>query len=196
MAGIDNIVNQILQEAAQKAEGLIAQGQEKAGEIAKQAQAEADKLKETSLQAARKGVKDLEERAKSQSALRRRQALLGAKQEIIDEIIDKAYKKLETQDDAEYFSMVAALAEKAARSGDGEICFNSEDLERIPADFAAKLDKIAAAKGGSLKISKSPAKIRSGFILSYGGIEENCTLDAIFAEKKEALRDLVNSILW
>lgn len=196
MAGIDNIVNQILQEAAQKAEGLIAQGQEKAGEIAKQAQAEADKLKETSLQAARKGVKDLEERAKSQSALRRRQALLGAKQEIIDEIIDKAYKKLETQDDAEYFSMVAALAEKAARSGDGEICFNSEDLERIPADFAAKLDKIAAAKGGSLKISKTPAKIRSGFILSYGGIEENCTLDAIFAEKKEALRDLVNSILW
>ena len=196
MAGIDNIVNQILQEAAQKAEGLIAQGQEKAGEIAKQAQAEADKLKETSLQAARKRVKDLEERAKSQSALRRRQALLGAKQEIIDEIIDKAYKKLETQDDAEYFSMVAALAEKAARSGDGEICFNSEDLERIPADFAAKLDKIAAAKGGSLKISKSPAKIRSGFILSYGGIEENCTLDAIFAEKKEALRDLVNSILW
>ena len=196
MAGIDNLVNQILQEATQKADDLIAQGKEKADEIARQAAAESEKLSQASMQAAQKGVKDLAERAKSQSALRRRQALLATKQEIIDEIIDKAYKKLETQDDAEYFSMIAALAEKAARSGDGEICFNREDMERIPADFAAKIEKIAAAKGGSLKISSVPAKIRSGFILSYGGIEENCTLDSIFAEKKDALRDLVNSILW
>lgn len=196
MAGIDNLVNQILQEATQKADDLIAQGKEKADEIARQAAAESEKLSQASMQAAQKGVKDLAERAKSQSALRRRQALLATKQEIIDEIIDKAYKKLETQDDAEYFSMIAALAEKAARPGDGEICFNREDMERIPADFAAKIEKIAAAKGGSLKISSVPAKIRSGFILSYGGIEENCTLDSIFAEKKDALRDLVNSILW
>ena len=196
MAGIDNLVNQILQEATQKADDLIAQGKEKAAEIARQAAAESEKLSQASMQAAQKGVKDLAERAKSQSALRRRQALLATKQEIIDEIIDKAYKKLETQDDAEYFSMIATLAEKAARPGDGEICFNREDMERIPADFAAKIEKIAAAKGGSLKISSVPAKIRSGFILSYGGIEENCTLDSIFAEKKDALRDLVNSILW
>ena len=196
MAGIDNLVNQILQEATQKADDLIAQGKEKADEIARQAAAESEKLSQASMQAAQKGVKDLAERAKSQSALRRRQALLATKQEIIDEIIDKAYKKLETQDDAEYFSMIATLAEKAARPGDGEICFNREDMERIPADFAAKIEKIAAAKGGSLKISSVPAKIRSGFILSYGGIEENCTLDSIFAEKKDALRDLVNSILW
>ena len=47
-----------------------------------------------------------------------------------------------------------------------------------------------------MKGSEDPGRIKSGFILSYGGIEENCSLDAIFAEKAETLRDLANSILW
>ena len=196
MAGVDNILKEILQEAQTKADGLLSEAKSKADEIL-QSSAQADeKMAEDSRRAALKGAADLEERAKSQSALRIRQAVLKTKQDIIDEVIDQAYTKLSTQGDAEYFGMAEKLLEKAVRPGDGEICFNAEDLKRVPASFKKNIEKIAAEKGGTLKIGETPVKIRNGFILAYGGIEENCSLDAIFSEKKEKLRDLVNSILW
>ena len=196
MAGVDNIVNEILQQGQAKADELIAEARAKADEIL-QKSAEADeKMKLSSEQNTQRRVKDLAERAKSQSSLQKRQTVLKARQEIIDGVIEKAYLKLSTQGDEDYFSMAEKLVEKTARAGDGIICFNAEDLKRVPADFAQRIEKIARSKGGTLKISDKGAKIRSGFILSYGGIEENCTLDSIFTEKRDELRDLVNSILW
>ena len=44
--------------------------------------------------------------------------------------------------------------------------------------------KLTKKNGGSLKISKEGRNIENGFILAYGGIEENCTLRAMFDAKK------------
>ncbi len=38
--------------------------------------------------------------------------------------------------------------------------------------------------------------IDNGFILAYGGIEENCSIEAMFAEKRDELRDQVRKILF
>ena len=57
-------------------------------------------------------------------------------------------------------------------------------------------DAAAKALGGSLKLSKDPAPVKNGFILKYGGIEENCSLDALFASRTDALVDKVNAALW
>ena len=35
-----------------------------------------------------------------------------------------------------------------------------------------------------------------GFLLVYGGIEENCTISAVFASKREELSDQVNRLLF
>ena len=111
-------------------------------------------------------------------------------------MIHKAYMKLQTQDTGDYFSMVKKLVEKKARAGEGQICFNETDLKAVTPQLKEELAQIAKKAGGTLKVSEDPVRIKSGFILSYGGIEENCSLDAIFAEKAETLRDLANSILW
>ena len=196
MAGIDNIVKEILQEAEAAAQGILDEAQEKAKQLMKEAAASDEKAAAAQRQKAEKAVSDLAQRAVSQSALRKRQAVLKARQEIIDEVIHKAYMKLSTQDTDAYFSMVRKLVEKHVRAGDGLICFSETDLKAVPAGFEDEISKIAKAAGGTLKVSDTPVKIRSGFILSYGGIEENCSLDAIFAEKADALRDRANAILW
>ena len=54
----------------------------------------------------------------------------------------------------------------------------------------------AAEKGGSLVLSKEQKAIEDGFILVYGGIEENCTLKALLDAKKDELQDKVNEILF
>ena len=196
MAGIDTIVHEILQEAQTKADELMKEAQDQAGSIQQEAAAADEKAAAGIRQEADRTAADLAQRARSQVDLRKRQAILKAKQAVIDGVIEKAYLQLAAQGDEPYFAMILKLVQKNVRAGDGLVCFNSADLKRIPAGFEASLAALASKAGGTLKVSPDPVKIRSGCIVSYGGIEENCSLDALFAEKRETLRDLANSVLW
>ena len=57
-------------------------------------------------------------------------------------------------------------------------------------------ERTAKEKGGSLTLGKEPGKIEDGFLLVYGGVEENCTLKALMDAKKDSLQDKVNEILF
>ena len=57
--------------------------------------------------------------------------------------------------------------------------------------------KEAAEKNGvRLTVSDKPAAIKNGFILNYGGVEENCTIDALFDQSRDDLLDKVKEILF
>ena len=58
------------------------------------------------------------------------------------------------------------------------------------------MNDVATRNGGTLSISDEKAPIIGGFILRYGNIEINSSLDAIFEENKEVLTDTVKGILW
>ena len=196
MAGIDNITNGILQEAKAKADELIREAREKAeaaeSEAREEAKAEAEKI-------AGKAAKDAEnyaERIASQAAMQKRQAILGAKQSVIENMIKAAYEKLSGQETGEYFSMIAKLLAGKITSGAGELLFSGKDLARLPEGFRDLVKKLAAEKGGSLTIGEESADIENGFILRYGGVDENCSLSSLFAEKKDMLQDLVSRTLW
>ncbi len=196
MIGIDNLTDQILKEAQQKAEAILADANEKAAKVEAQAVEKGKKEAEKIAAAAEADVRDAAGRTESQAGLRRRQALLNAKQEIIAAAISKAYEKLMGQDDKAYFAMIEKMLAKAAGKEDGEILFNAKDLKRLPEGFAGTIEKIAAAAGGSLKVSDEAANIDSGFILRYGGVDENCSLKALFDEKQNELQDEVHRTLW
>ena len=59
-----------------------------------------------------------------------------------------------------------------------------------------KLNTLKEAVGADVSIAQEPANIDGGFILSYGGIEENCSFDAIFRSEREKLQDIVSGILF
>ena len=80
---------------------------------------------------------------------------------------------------------------------DGRKLHNTKkDLERMPAGFREEIKSLAQQKGGVLEISGETRNIDGGFILIYGGIEENCSIDAMFAEKRDELLDQVRKILF
>ena len=64
----------------------------------------------------------------------------------------------------------------------------------MPAGFREEIKSLAQKKGGVLEISGETRNIDGGFILIYGGIEENCSIDAMFAEKRDELLDQVRKI--
>ena len=135
-------------------------------------------------------------RIHSAAEQKRKTALLKAKQEIIAEIIGSAYQTLKEEDTASYFLTMEKLVKTYALADKGEIYFSAADLGRMPADFEKKIEAAAQENGGSLTLKKEPKEIPDGFILVYGGVEENCTLKALFDAKKDQLQDRVNEMLF
>lgn len=196
MAGIDNITNEILQEAKERAAVITADARKQAAEQIEAAEKEGEQLRRRASEKAQLEARSYAERISSQAELRKRQAALAAKQEIIGDMIDAACEKLRAQSDAEYFAMLAGLVSTHLRAAEGELLLGSADLARLPGDFPARMNALAQKAGGSLQLAGEAAAIRDGFILRYGGIEENCTLKALFAEKHEALVDRVMEAVW
>ena len=196
MAGLDKMKSQILDEAKAAADLKLKNANEKADELLAQAEAEAKKTSESISQKAEKQVADYRDRVVSSIDLQRRTKVLAAKQELIREVLDKAYAALTGMEAEKYFDMLLKLLERYVLPQAGEIFFSSEDLKRMPADYEAKVKKIAQDKGGVLSISAEGRKIENGFVLAYGGIEENCTLRAMFDEKKDELSDAVRESLF
>ena len=45
-------------------------------------------------------------------------------------------------------------------------------------------------------MSRETRDIPNGFVLVYGGVEENCTLKAMFEAKRDELADKVNHLIF
>lgn len=196
MTGLDKMVSQILEEANNSAKAKVNAANVQADGIKAAAEAEADKLVEEIRRKSEADIANYKERVKSSSDLKRRTALLTAKQQMISQVIDKACEKFSAKEEAEYFQTLKDMLEKFVQPQEGILYLSPDDLAALPADFATDVTVIAAKKGGALTISKEGRKIGKGFVLSYGGIEENCSFTSLFDAKRDELQDKVQKILF
>lgn len=196
MTGLDKMKSQILDEAKAAAEGKIAEAKAQAEETIRNAKEDAAKQTESILHKSKNDVSNYQERLESSIDLQKRTKILAAKQEVIAEVLEKARAKVEAMEAGEYFSMLLKMVEKYALAQDGEICLCAADLARLPEGFEAEVFRIAKEKGGSLKLSGEGKQIKNGFILVYGGVEENCTINAMFDAKKDELSDIVHRLVF
>ena len=134
-------------------------------------------------------------RAESAADLQKRRAVLAAKQELIGQVIQKAHETVLALPAAEYFSAVQKLAARFALEGEGVVYFNAADLARLPKDFEKTLNS-AAPSGSTLTVSRETRPIDGGFVLAYGGIEENCSFEALFNANREGMQDQVQKLLF
>ena len=196
MTGLEKMKSQILDEAGKAADVKVAEAKAQAEELIQAARTEAAREAESISRKSEAEVANYKERAASSMDLQKRSRILEAKQAVIAEVLDKAYEKVSTMEKDEYFSMLLKLVGKYALAQDGEICFSAKDLERLPSGFEEQAGEIAAEKGGSLKVSRETRDIPNGFVLVYGGVEENCTLKAMFEAKRDELADKVNHLIF
>ena len=199
MAGVESLTKQILLDAEEKAEGILLEARERAAGFIEEARLLSEKDSEEAAVKAENEAADYAKRVKSQIGMLERQTLLKAKQDLIETMIAKAKATLLAQSSDDYFAMLLGILRKHVRTGHGEMLLSKEDFARLPGDFAAKADAIAKEKDGSLSVAAQTGegtKVENGFVLRYGGIEENCTLDALFQDKTEDLRDACSKVLF
>ncbi len=196
MTGLEKIISRIQEEADAAAADKVNAARAEAEKIladTKDICASVDAEASEKINAMRAAC---DSRVASSAEQARRITLLRAKQEIIEEILEEALKRLREKDAESYFLMLEKILKEYALPEDGEICLSAADLKRMPAGFEKKVQAIAKEKGGSLALKKEPGEIRDGFLLIYGGVEENCALKALMDAKKDVLRDKVNEILF
>ncbi len=196
MTGLEKITDQIQEEAKASAARRLEAAQKEAEAVLAEAEEACAAMESEAAQKNAAMKVNYEGRVKSSAEQQRRTALLRAKQEIIAEVIEEAYVTLKKKDAQSYFLTLEKILKTYVLAEEGEIYFSAEDLARMPADFEKKVKAAAREKGGSLVLKKEPKAIADGFILAYGGVEENCTLKALFDAKKDQLQDKVNAILF
>lgn len=196
MTGLEKMQSQILDEARRSADEILEQARREAQETREEAEKKAQAESSRILGKIQTELKNIQERTISSCALQRRQILLEAKQEIIAQILEKAYHTLIEADEDTYFRIIRKMLGKYAAGQAGEICFSERDLKRMPEGFEKEIQEIAEKNGGTLVLSKEPRKISGGFVLVYGGIEENCSFRAMFHTRKDELSDEVHKILF
>lgn len=196
MSGLEKITSQILEEAKTSAAMKLEAAHKEADAVLAKAKEECAAMEAEAAEKNAALKENYEGRIKSSVEQQRRTALLRAKQDIIAEVIAQAYTTMKQEDAESYFRTMEKILKTYVLAEPGEIYFSAQDLARMPQDFEKKIQAAAEEKGGSLVLSKEPKAIEDGFILVYGGIEENCTLRALMDAKKDELQDKVNQILF
>ena len=194
MAGLDKILGSIKAESDEAVKVRIDEAKKRAEAITKEAE---DSVKDECHdieERGKKGAEDTLSRAESAAALLKRKAILSEKQAIIAEVFDEAEKKLISLPDAQYVDTITKIAVKNALPEEGTIIFSAADKKRLPSSFEVDLN--SKLKGGKLKVSSDTIDTAGGFILSYGGIEQNCTFKALIDAEREKLTDKVSKVLF
>ena len=196
MTGLEKILYQIEEEAKSSADKILENANQEAAGLLAQADATCQEMAEAAKVKAEAVAQDILNKSRSAAAMQRKKDLLTAKQQVIGEVIAKAQQSLYALDDEAYFALIEKMLEKFVLAEEGQIRFNAKDQKRMPAGFDKKVAAIAQKKGGQLTLSKEACEIDGGFLLVYGGIEENCSFAAMFAAEKESLQDKVHTLMF
>lgn len=176
-----------LSKARQEAEGIIAEAEKKAREEAEKAklaaQAEAESLKKRTA-----AIYSLEERKR----------MLKVRQDMVDAAFNAAFEKTLQLPAEEYGRFIKRLILESVREGEGEILFNETDRSRLGDKYVKAINKTLKAEGKSavLTLSEHTIPNRGGFVLKYGDMEINSTLELIFDMMRPQLEAEVASILF
>ena len=196
MAGIEKITKEIQLDAEKEAAGIIEAAEHAAEKAREDAIRESEAYKSSANEKLDKKRAAEEKKILSQCEHIEKLKMLETRQEIIEDTLLKAKKQILDMDAKEYFDLILSLLEKRVLSEKGIFAMSNNDLKRIPSDFASKINAVASKNGGELKLSDSAAAIDGGFILRYGNIEINSSLDALFDEHRDEFVDTVNKVLF
>lgn len=198
MAGIENLKNRLLQDDKDRASAIENEAKAKAEEIINSAKAKADLILEEIKVRAEKDGKDRKERIIARAQLDARNAVLAAKQEAIDMVLNLAEKKVASMEKDEYSKFIEKLLLNSVETGTEEVIFSNLDKARIDESLIDGVNKKLSAMGkkGELKLSSESRNIASGFILKRGGLEINCSIDSQIRALRDSLEGDIANLLF
>jgi V/A-type H+-transporting ATPase subunit E len=196
--GVELLGLNIMNNAEQVIEKILADSKAEAGKIKSQAQekeaAEQSKLdeqlsefrKQTDIIAKKAGE---EKKAHLLAAARMDIAkqLLAEKRKILDEVFAQARQQVANLSDEQYCKLMTKLMLEAVESGDEEVIIDKNE-KRIDQKFIKSINQqLAPGRKGNLKLSDERANLGGGFILKRGKIKNDVSVEVLLAQARREL---------
>lgn len=197
MTGLEKILDEIKKESNKEIEKIESEAKKIAEDMIKVQENKIKVMKENLEQELEKNTKLDIEKGISSAISNKKKIILKQKQSIIADIIEKSKEYIKNLPKEEYISFLEKIALSYAHSEDGLIRLTKNDKESIADELLIKINSKLKENGkGTLSLDDKISNEKTGFIMVYNDVEENCSLEAIFSEKRELLEDKLNSFLF
>ena len=140
MSSGDKILNRISLDCDERISQIGAETDEKCAQIMAQAKLDADKISAEIADRAQSKVKQMQAASKSRCDLETRNAFLKRRREEIDKTYSEILNKMKNLPDEDYFELIYTFAKKL-NGMSGVVLLNEKDMNRLPKDFLARLEK-------------------------------------------------------
>ncbi|CDB44429.1 aTP synthase subunit E [Firmicutes bacterium CAG:240] len=198
MKGTEKIIAHIRADGDAEAKKIIdaasKQAEEKRAESFKAALSEYEKL----MQAGNAECEDILSGSRRIAEMEAKKSVLSVKQEMISAAFDAAREEIVNMPRDKYTQFLARMAAEAAVSGMEEIVLNARDKAEVGKAVCKAANELLSAKGtpGKLTVSEETADISGGVIVRFGGIETNCSIDALIRQRRSGLSTEVAAALF
>ena len=191
--GIDTITAKIASDAAEYASELISEATQKAEEILEEAEHEADGILKRMAEQGAKDAVTTRHRKHSAAELEARKMRLAVKQKAVARAMEAAIDHLANMKPEAYIEF---LAKKITETGvkEGQLILNAKDKAALGEKLVKAANK--SLQDGKLALSEQTADAKGGFILKYGDLEINSSLETMINSAKEDVTPEVVAVLF
>ncbi|MBO5007423.1 MAG: V-type ATP synthase subunit E [Clostridia bacterium] len=190
MAELEKLTGYIIQKANDDAALIKEKAKADYDTAVNAATAEADKLSRDIISKANDEAVLIEQRANSALTQKKSRAILALKNSAVETVISDAKDMIISMGDSDYSAFMLRVLDANATGDEGIIAFNENDSKRMSKEFTT------AVKKHKLTMSDEYSNITGGFILKYGAVEINCSVEALFRDRAEEFTDYINKALF
>lgn len=193
-----DILARIEADAAGEAAEIVAAAEAAAMLVAAESAESAERLHATAVEQARREARRDADTLLAGARLSARDRALGARAELIDEVMELARRALADLDDEQYARLLAGHVASAARGGE-RILLGGEDRERLRDRILPSVSSVAGERAAvldDLAVSDEGAPFARGLMLVGSRVRTDISLEAIVAERRGQLEMVVADVLF
>lgn len=196
--GLMRLQRRILDDAEKEASRIKDAAQAKAEEILKEASAKAEVRYSEIMSAAQKERETRKQRLITLARLDGRRMLLAAKDQALQDVFAEAMNAMVSSYRQRYRDFLRELLAATATYDVQEVIFNERDRSELASGLVSEVQDLLKRQGRNVRIdvSQETRPIRGGFLLRSGNIEINCSIEAIFQNKRDELIPEVAGVLF
>ena len=181
MAGLENILNKIIEDAKTKADEIIKEAEEKQHIIVEKREDDAKFLADKINEISKKEREDILKRAKSSAELKARDNILAEKHKLIDKVLEEAVAELENLSEEDFIKFVKNNVKGVE---------DKNSILDVPSKYRD------AVKNADLGFKVSETDVERGFVLHNGNLIYNGDFKSIVKSEREDLEKFLAEKLF
>jgi len=198
MNGAEKIKERIIDDARKRAEKIIEDAKLEAQAIIKDAEKQAFQRVAIMTENAKEEAVLYKQRFRAACEMDDKKNVLKMRQDAIDEAFSAALTEIAGLPDDKYSLFMEDVLLKAAKDEEGDIVMNKKDKQRLGKQFVDRVNAKFRTMGkkAMLKLAEEDLSSCGGFVIRYGEMEINCTLEVLLNMARPNLEAEVAAILF